>query len=102
MNLILCSRSFRKPALAIMEDSAQSATTVIDPVCGMNVDPATAKHKLNYAGKTYYFCCAPCLEKFRDHPLEYVAAGPAAAGLRAVSIATGAKAPAKTVSSTAA
>ncbi len=40
--------------------------TVKDLVCGMDVEPSTAKHKLEYAGKTYYFCCASCLEKFRD------------------------------------
>ena len=48
-----------------MEHSAKSATTVKDPVCGMNVEPSTAKYKLDHAGKTYYFCCASCLEKFR-------------------------------------
>src|ERR1700693_6147063 len=43
-----------------------------DPVCGMTVDPATAKHKLEHAGKTYYFCCASCLEKFRANPAGYL------------------------------
>ena len=38
----------------------------------MTVDPATAKHKLEHAGKTYYFCCAPCLEKFRADPEGYL------------------------------
>ena len=39
-----------------------------DPVCGMNVDPATAKHKLDYEGKPYAFCSESCLEKFKtDH-----------------------------------
>ncbi len=39
-----------------------------DPVCGMDVDPATAKHRWEHAGKTYYFCCGGCLEKFRSTP----------------------------------
>jgi hypothetical protein len=29
-----------------------------DPVCRMAVNPATAEHKAEHAGKTYYFCCA--------------------------------------------
>jgi Cu+-exporting ATPase len=40
----------------------------IDPVCGMTVDPDTAEFYCEYKGKTYYFCCEHCLEKFRRHP----------------------------------
>jgi P-type Cu+ transporter len=71
-----------------MEHSAKSATTVKDPVCGMNVEPSIAKHKLDHAGKTYYFCCAGCAEKFRTRPNDYLQARPAAsAGLQKISIA---------------
>jgi P-type Cu+ transporter len=45
-----------------------------DPVCGMNVDPARAKATFNHAGKTYYFCCAGCREKFSAAPTKYLAA----------------------------
>src|SRR5690242_15355287 len=44
----------------------------IDPVCGMTVERATARHTLNHAGNAYYFCCAPCLDKFRTSPLKYL------------------------------
>jgi Cu+-exporting ATPase len=71
-----------------MEDFANSATTVKDPVCGMNVEPSTAKHKLEHAGKPYYFCCAGCVEKFRARPNDYLAPRPAAAaGLEIINIA---------------
>src|SRR5947209_7139164 len=43
-----------------------------DPVCGMNVNPATAKHVHEHAGKKVYFCSAGCLEKFRAHPEKYL------------------------------
>src|SRR5579859_2992625 len=43
-----------------------------DPVCGMNVDPATAKHIYQYGEKNYYFCCAGCVEKFKGNPLQYL------------------------------
>jgi Cu+-exporting ATPase len=49
-----------------------------DPVCGMTVDPATAKHTAEFAGATYYFCCAGCREKFLAEPRRYVAEKPAA------------------------
>jgi P-type Cu+ transporter len=44
-----------------------------DPVCGMSVDPATAKHKAEHAGATYYFCSAGCREKFAADPARFVA-----------------------------
>ena len=43
-----------------------------DPVCGMNVNPATAKNVHEHAGKTYYFCCAPCVDKFKVDPNRYL------------------------------
>jgi P-type Cu+ transporter len=43
-----------------------------DPVCGMSVDPATAKHKAGHAGATYYFCSAGCREKFVADPARFL------------------------------
>ena len=40
----------------------------IDPVCGMEVDPATAEWKTEHEGKTYYFCSKACLEDFVEDP----------------------------------
>ncbi|HEX6503873.1 MAG TPA: heavy metal translocating P-type ATPase [Terriglobales bacterium] len=57
------------------EQVETSQTSVIDPVCGMTVDPATAKHKHEHRGKTYYFCCAHCLQKFSAMPSQYTEAG---------------------------
>jgi P-type Cu+ transporter len=44
----------------------------IDPVCGMTVDPHTAKHRADYRGHTYYFCSAGCRTKFVAHPQKYL------------------------------
>ena len=49
---------------------------VKDPVCGMTVDPPTARNKHIYAGKTYYFCCADCFGKFKTDPEKYLNAKP--------------------------
>jgi Cu+-exporting ATPase len=57
--------------LSNMENAANSATGVKDPVCGMSVDPATARHKFEHAGKIYYFCCAHCADKFESDPAKY-------------------------------
>ncbi|MEE8270351.1 MAG: heavy metal translocating P-type ATPase [Alphaproteobacteria bacterium] len=50
-----------------------------DPVCGMAVDPATATHRHDHRGATYYFCCAGCREKFRGAPDRYLSGAGAAA-----------------------
>jgi len=52
-----------------------------DPVCGMNVNPATAKHIHDHGGKNFYFCCAPCVEKFKADPAKYLAAPTRPSGL---------------------
>jgi xanthine dehydrogenase accessory factor len=36
----------------------------IDPICGMRVAVAGARHVAEVEGKTYYFCCAGCRTKF--------------------------------------
>jgi Cu+-exporting ATPase len=49
-----------------------SANNAIDPVCGMTVDPHSAKHRADHGGRTYYFCCAGCRAKFVADPLKYL------------------------------
>jgi Cu+-exporting ATPase len=44
----------------------------IDPVCGMTVDPATAKAKVDFQDKTFYFCCQGCATKFSANPTSYL------------------------------
>ena len=55
-----------------MKDSAATTTFARDPVCGMNVNPGTAKHSYDHAGKAYYFCCAGCVDKFKSNPDVYL------------------------------
>lgn len=45
-----------------------------DPVCGMDVDPATAAGSSDYKGKTYYFCAPGCKKSFDEDPEKYLAA----------------------------
>jgi Cu+-exporting ATPase len=46
-----------------------------DPVCGMDVDPATAEPTCEHAGETYYFCSSHCREQFAADPERYLATG---------------------------
>ena len=48
-------------------------STVTDPVCGMSVDPASARYRAGHAGKTYFFCGAHCLERFSAEPERFLA-----------------------------
>ena len=42
-----------------MTQAADSASST-DPVCGMQIDPATAKHRVPYENAEYCFCSAAC------------------------------------------
>ena len=42
-----------------------------DPVCGMEVNEKTAKHRTQYKGKTYYFCSQSCKATFDKSPAKY-------------------------------
>jgi Cu+-exporting ATPase len=48
----------------------------LDPVCGMIVKEEKAFGTFEYKGKTYYFCNAHCLEKFKQDPEKYLKEGP--------------------------
>lgn len=47
-------------------------TTVIDPVCGMTVNPATTPHHAMHIGHEYHFCGASCVVKFNANPEKYL------------------------------
>ncbi len=49
------------------------AAAARDPVCGMTVDPATARFRCDHAGIGYVFCCAGCRDKFAADPARYLA-----------------------------
>jgi Cu+-exporting ATPase len=60
-------------------DHVMTGAAMKDPVCGMTVRPEKAAGHLDWGGKTFYFCSAGCLAKFRADPERYVpkAAAPA-------------------------
>jgi xanthine dehydrogenase accessory factor len=47
----------------------QQKTVAIDPVCGMQVDPATARWTAERDGATFYFCAPGCRKAFLATPV---------------------------------
>src|SRR5215471_9215245 len=47
--------------------------SAVDQVCGMSVDPATASHKIERDGNTFYFCSERCKTRFAKNPAKYAA-----------------------------
>src|SRR5215813_6673434 len=45
---------------------------VLDPVCGMTVDPHTTPHRHPHQGHPYYFCSSGCRTKFAADPQKYL------------------------------
>ena len=60
-----------------------SDSTALDPVCGMTVSLAKAKHQRQHKGKTYYFCCAGCEQKFSADADAYLSGAKARAPMMA-------------------
>ena len=54
---------------------AREPSSAIDPVCGMTVEPSDAAGPFEHRGRTYWFCCDGCLEKFRADPEKYLSSG---------------------------
>lgn len=48
--------------------SRREVGRVIDPVCGMAVEPNNAAAAWEHKGTTYYFCSLGCWKRFRDDP----------------------------------
>ena len=57
--------------------STPASKEVVDPVCGMTIDPADAVGHVDYNGQTYDFCAESCLQRFKADPARYVEPGTA-------------------------
>ena len=60
---------FAEP-VAVAADSL--AMEVLDPVCGMNVNPSETRYRSEFAGRDYYFCCSGCKQQFAETPGAFV------------------------------
>lgn len=44
---------------------------VMDPVCGVKLNPNSAAYQYRYLGQTYYFCSVDCTNIFDEEPEKY-------------------------------
>ena len=72
--------------------TTDAAVSALDPVCGMTVEIATAKHVHAHSGQTFYFCSGRCKERFATDPVRYLDPGvKAAAAVEPASVPPGTK-----------
>jgi xanthine dehydrogenase accessory factor len=64
------------PAMAPVSSGTRASAIAspafaVDPVCGMRVEVATARHTAEVDGVTYYFCSPHCRARFVQQPQDY-------------------------------
>ena len=64
----------RRAAEAAVASAPAVEEEQLDPVCGMTVEVAGARHSAELRGRTYYFCCGGCRERFLATPDRYAGA----------------------------
>ena len=77
---IFALRAKLRPGVAKAPEVSPEPAEATDPVCGMTVETASARHVVEHAGETYYFCCPGCKRAFELEPAKYAGGG---AGVRA-------------------
>jgi len=77
-NFLIDSESRMRQA-AQAKPEPKKASAAKDPVCGMDVDPASSP-KSEYKGKTYHFCSDHCKREFDKDPARYAGKKPGGAG----------------------
>jgi Cu+-exporting ATPase len=58
------------------QEGHMAMTKVKDPVCGMEIDKASAGPRITYLGQTYYFCSEECRKTFKATPQEVIKHAP--------------------------
>ncbi len=64
----VAAREAAAPPVALVPLEAEA----VDPVCGMTVVIATARHKGQWSGRDWFFCNARCKDKFLAEPLKWL------------------------------
>lgn len=68
---IVSLRAKLRPGLP--EQHSAQPDEAVDPICGMAVEVATARHASEYGGVTYHFCCPACKREFDKEPEKHAA-----------------------------
>ncbi len=70
---IVSLRAKRRPGLPEEHGAREAVQEAVDPICGMSVEVATARHTSEHGGETYYFCCPACKGEFDKEPGKHAA-----------------------------
>ena len=65
MNLIALLLSIAIIGLYLTRNKGEDSPYATDPICGMQVEKATAAAVFEHDGVTYYFCAPGCMESFK-------------------------------------
>lgn len=68
---IVSLRARLRPGLP--DEYSAQPEEALDPICGMTVEVATARHTSEHGGQTYYFCCPACKRAFDEEPEKHAA-----------------------------
>ncbi|MCH7810436.1 MAG: YHS domain-containing protein [Chloroflexi bacterium] len=68
---LLRERAGRETSEASISEEVVLEELVTDPVCGMEIDPASAAGSSEYEGQTHYFCNLNCKQSFDAEPEKY-------------------------------
>jgi YHS domain-containing protein len=63
---------------------------VLDPVCGMRIDPGRAAATVRHGGQAYHFCSEGCARRFQASPSRFVGAGGRPEGMQPMAADAGA------------
>jgi magnesium-transporting ATPase (P-type) len=69
--VVLNSQTLRRYESEAMRATAKKIM-IRDPVCGMMIDPDTAYSRIEYEGRTIYFCSKVCEEEFKKDPKRFM------------------------------
>ena len=67
------------PRMTFGADEPEHSMEGLDPVCLMTVDPDTARHRIEFEGRTIAFCAPACKKAFLADPGAYLDSSPARA-----------------------
>ena len=65
MNLVALLLSIAIIALYLTRNKGEDSPYAKDPICGMQVEKATAAATYEHAGVMYYFCAPGCMDSFK-------------------------------------
>jgi xanthine dehydrogenase accessory factor len=74
----IVERRRHRPRVEAKTTAVEEPPEAIDPVCGMTVAIAGARHIAEADGCKFYFCCGGCRAKFLTDPARYSSPGTAA------------------------